>query len=58
MTKLPRLLRVCGYCLRPVANSYFIFLIGCTCPKHGRMDPDDTIKIPVHKANYEPTENC
>lgn len=45
-------IRVCSDCLRPVSVSYFIFAIGATCPVHGRMSMEDTIKVPESKANY------
>ncbi len=46
------LIKVCGKCLRPVSSSYFIFRVGCTCPEHGRMSVEDTVKVPIEKANY------
>lgn len=50
---MSNLIRVCATCYRPVSSSYFIFRIGCTCPKHGRIDVEDTVKVPTEKAKYE-----
>lgn len=50
-------IRVCAKCLRPVSLSYFVVAIGATCSKHGRMDLEDTVKVPQEKANYEATDD-
>lgn len=50
------MIRVCAKCLRPVSSSYFIVRIGCTCPIHGRMSVEDTVKVPEEKANYKEIE--
>lgn len=50
---MSNLIRVCATCYRPVSSSYFIFRIGCTCPKHGRIDVEDTVKVPTEKAKYD-----
>ena len=53
---MTKMIRVCGLCLRPVSSSYFIVRIGCTCPVHGRMYVEETIKVPQDKANYTSVE--
>jgi len=51
---MSKLIRVHAQCLRPVSTSYFLFMkVGCTCPEHGRIYVEDTVKVPEGRVNYE-----
>lgn len=53
-------IRVCWECFRPVKlETWLEWVFGEStwiCPEHGRLDSDETVKVPELKANFAPKE--